>query len=152
MTDTYDIARMTLDIIPLVMRVMSGEMRSTDWAMNPGQMPVMGALIRRRYTLSDLAERLSVSAPSMSATVSTLEARGWLTRERDTDDRRIVWIALTEEGQRAYEDSQRQVAERIALLLEPLSSDEREQLAGSLELLASTFAQAMERDPLLRQT
>ncbi len=152
MTDTYDIARMTLDIIPLVMRVMSGEMRSTDWAMNPGQMPVMGVLIRRRHTLSDLAERLSVSAPSMSATVSTLEARGWLTRERDTDDRRIVWIALTEEGQRAYEDSQRQVAERIALLLEPLSSHEREQLAGSLQLLASTFAQAMERDPLLRHT
>ncbi len=151
MTDTYDIARMTLDIIPLVMRVMSGEMRSTDWAMNPGQMPVMGALIQRPHTLKNLAERLSVSAPSMSATVSSLEARGWLTRERDAHDRRIVWIALTEEGQRAYDDSQRQVAERIARLLEPLSPEERDQLAGSLRLLASTFAQAMERDPLLSQ-
>jgi DNA-binding MarR family transcriptional regulator len=150
-TDTYDIARMTLDIIPLVMRVMSGEMRSTDWAMNPGQMPVMGALIRRPHTLKDLAERLSVSAPSMSATVSTLEARGWLTRERDAQDRRIVWIALTEEGRRAYEASQQQVAHRIARLLEPLSEQEREQLAGSLHLLAFTFAQAMERDPLLNE-
>ena len=143
---------MTLDIIPLVMRVMSGEMRNTDWAMNPGQMPVMGALIRRSHTVGDLAERLSVSAPSMSTTVNTLVERGWVTRDRDEHDRRIVWITISPEGRRVYEESQSQVATRIAALLETLTPEEREQLASSLRLLATTFAQAMERDPLLSQT
>ncbi|MFN8379122.1 MAG: MarR family transcriptional regulator [Anaerolineae bacterium] len=152
MTDTTRIAHMTLDIIPLVMRVMSGEMRNTDWAMNPGQMPVMGALIRRPHTVGDLAERLSVSPPTMSSTVNTLVERGWVTRERDERDRRIVWIALTPEGRRAYDDSQRQVAERIAQLLSALTSEQLGQLEASLRLLAETFAQAMERDPLLRET
>jgi DNA-binding MarR family transcriptional regulator len=151
-TDTHTIARMTLDIIPLVMRVMSGEMRNTDWAMNPGKMPVMGALQRHRHTVSDLAMRMSVSAPTMSATVNTLVERGWVMRERDEHDRRIVWISLSPNGRRAYDESQEQVAVRIAALLESLTPHQREQLASSLHLLAETFAQAMERDPLLRET
>jgi DNA-binding MarR family transcriptional regulator len=150
-TDTHTIARMTLDIIPLVMRVMSGEMRNTDWAMSPSQMPVMGALVRRPHTVSDLADRLSVSAPTMSTTINTLVERGWVTRERDDRDRRIVWIALSPKGRQAYADSQSQVADHIAELLASLTPDQREELASSLRLLAETFAQAMERDPLLRE-
>ncbi|HEX2621293.1 MAG TPA: MarR family transcriptional regulator, partial [Phototrophicaceae bacterium] len=115
-SNTVEIARRTLDIIPLVMRVMSAQMRSAEHGLSSNHAPLLGMLQYRPYSLGELAERMSVSAPTMSNTITTLEERGWVTRKRSETDRRIVSIMITEEGQAVLDGMQKEVEQRIALL------------------------------------
>lgn len=147
---TREIARRTLDIIPLVMRVMSAEMRNARHAFSSGHMPLLGMLSTRSYTLSELAERHSVSLPTMSTTISTLEERGWVTRQRSTEDRRMVSIEITQTGRDILDEIQNHVQERIAGLLAELSQADQDSLAEGLTVLRDVFAAALAQDPTLR--
>lgn len=150
-TSTTDIAYRTLDIIPLVMRVMSAEMRASRHSPASGHISLLGMLDRRPYMLNELAERHSVSSPTMSSTVSTLEERGWVKRERSTEDRRVVWVSITPEGHDVLHEIQGQVAQRIAALLEGLSEADRQHLIDGLTVLRDAFAAGLAQDPQLRQ-
>jgi DNA-binding MarR family transcriptional regulator len=48
----------------------------------------------------DLARLLCTTTPTVSSVVNTLEARGWVRRERLDHDRRLVEVALTPAGDR----------------------------------------------------
>lgn len=48
--------------------------------------------------LSDLAKHLHHSTPTVSQRVSELESAGYLYRQRSEEDRRVVFILLTEQG------------------------------------------------------
>lgn len=147
--DTYRIARKMLDILPLILRVMAGEMRTSETPYSGHQMPVLAQLQVRPYTLSELAERLTVSPSTMSTMITAMENNGLVLRERDSRDRRVVWIHITDHGHSVFHQFQDQVAERIAPLLHALDPNERERLANGLGVLAEVFAAAMERDPQL---
>jgi DNA-binding MarR family transcriptional regulator len=151
MSKSSQIARRTLDIIPLVMRVMAAQVRQSPGGVATNHAPILGMLQIRPFTLGELAARMSVSAPTMSNTVTTLEERGWVRRRRSEEDRRVVWIEVTEEGQKALDAMQDEVEARIAKLLEGLSPEEQETLVNGLTLLRDVFAAAMEQDPLLRE-
>ena len=49
-------------------------------------------------TLSTLARKLNMKAPTVTVIANRLEERGWIRRERGTDDRRQVRLYLTEPG------------------------------------------------------
>lgn len=132
------------------MRVMSAEMRTSKHAPASGHVPLLGMLQSRPYTLHELAERASVSPPTMSSTVTTLEERGWVKRERSQEDRRIVWVSITPEGSHVLADIQNHVAKRIAALLEGLSDADKQHLIDGLTVLRDAFAAALEQDPQLR--
>ena len=67
--------------------------------LSDGQFSVLAALYTHGpHTLSSLAERDRVSAPSMNRTVGALEELGYLTRVPDADDKRRVSITLTSTG------------------------------------------------------
>jgi DNA-binding MarR family transcriptional regulator len=52
----------------------------------------------RGSTCAELARDLNHDKGAMTRLVDTLEQRGWLTRVRDTEDRRIINLTLTDEG------------------------------------------------------
>jgi DNA-binding MarR family transcriptional regulator len=54
-------------------------------------------------TLSTLAKKLNMKAPTVTVIANRLEERGWIIRERGTDDRRQVRLYLTESGRRTAE-------------------------------------------------
>lgn len=147
---TTSLARRTLDIIPLVMRVMSAEMRSSQHGVVANHVSTLGMLQFRPYTLTELADRHSVSSPTMSSTITTLEGRGWVKRERDQADRRVVWVSITPTGQEVLDDIQDKVAQRIAALLDGLSDEDEARLIDGLTVLRDAFAAALDRDPLFR--
>lgn len=49
-------------------------------------------------TLSALAKKLNMKAPTVTVIANRLEERGWIRRERGVDDRRQVRLYLTETG------------------------------------------------------
>jgi DNA-binding MarR family transcriptional regulator len=53
---------------------------------------------------SELAERLLVTAPTISNSLERMETAGWIVRRPDPDDRRVSRVYLTDAG-RALQDS-----------------------------------------------
>jgi DNA-binding MarR family transcriptional regulator len=53
----------------------------------------------RGTTCAELARDLAHDKGAMTRLVDTLEERGWVTRVRDADDRRVINLALTKDGE-----------------------------------------------------
>jgi DNA-binding MarR family transcriptional regulator len=73
--------------------------RHPDNELSMSQMAVLGQLYRNGdQTVGDLAAAEGVQPPSMTRTVQTLEAGGYVSRRRhDTDGRQVV-ISLSDQG------------------------------------------------------
>jgi DNA-binding MarR family transcriptional regulator len=54
--------------------------------------------IAGRATHADLARRCMITPATLTGVVNTLVKAGYVRRERDEDDRRVVWLVLTESG------------------------------------------------------
>lgn len=58
----------------------------------------------RRLRIGDLSDLMLASRTRLSQRVDRLVARGWVEREACTEDRRAVWVVLTDEGFRFLAD------------------------------------------------
>lgn len=114
--------------------------RAVD-SMSDGQFAVLAALSRHgAHTLSELADRERVSAPSMNRTVNCLEESGYLTRTPDEDDRRKVNIALTDAGREVVAETVRRRDEWLEGALSELSAEERATLASAAAIMQEVAA------------
>ncbi len=134
-----ELAHQTIGIVPFVMRFMAADLRNSKYGAAAGHISILGMLEQRPYTMKELADTHLVSSPTMSSTVTTLEERGWLTRERSAEDRRLVWVRITSVGHAALDDMRGETAEKIAELLNGLSETEQATLGDGLKLLLGVF-------------
>lgn len=86
-------------------------------------------------SLAELAAEAEVRPPTMTRTVDALVAAGLVTRDPAPGDRRMVRIAITEEGRAALEASRSRRAGPIAAQLAALAESERRALERGVELL-----------------
>lgn len=66
---------------------------STQWTA------LMSVMMERSATCADLARDLSYDKGATTRLVDTMEQRGWVTRSRAADDRRLINLELTPEGE-----------------------------------------------------
>jgi long-chain acyl-CoA synthetase len=78
------------------------------------QYRVLGLLDEKSAVSSDLAERLAVRPPSVTAIIDGLVARGLVERRHVVSDRRQVDHVLTDSGRRALDAADAAVAGRLA--------------------------------------
>lgn len=129
-----------LQVIPLVMRALGGELRRAELTPAPMHFHLLNLLAEHPHNLSELAERQEVSLPSMSRSVATLVERGWIVRTQDPRDRRMVIIELAPEGSKILEDLHQLLQREVTRRLASLSVEECERLLDGLELLHVAFA------------
>ncbi len=109
--------------------------RAVD-TMSDGQFAVLAALkIHGLHSLSELADRERVTAPSMNRTVNCLEESGYLTRTVDAADRRKVNITLTDAGLAVVEETVRRRDAWLEECLADLSSAERNTLTRAVTIM-----------------
>lgn len=84
-----------------------------------------------------LAGRVAFDAATSGSVIGRLEAKGWLRREADAQDRRRRLLWVTAEGEKAVGRMKRSVGKTQQRLLAPLSEPERVQLLGLLSRLVS---------------
>lgn len=72
-------------------------------------------------TIGGLAVAEQVAAPTMTRLLVGMERDGLLKRERDTADRRVIWIRATAKGTRVLHEGQRRRVEALATDLVALS-------------------------------
>ena len=128
-------ARALLATMPLVMRTIGRAMRckSTGEAqVLPQQYRLLGAINSRPRTLGEIARIQGVTPATATTLVTTLESRGWVTREHDPDDRRRVVVSLTAHGSEVLSASRRVVEGEMTGLLSALSDEQVARLSDGL--------------------
>jgi DNA-binding MarR family transcriptional regulator len=79
---------------------------SRNTAMSDAQLAVLAALrAHGRHSLTALADRERVTAPTMSAVVTGLEEQGYVTRIPDDQDRRRVHVEITRAGEKVVTET-----------------------------------------------
>ncbi|MFB5190144.1 MarR family winged helix-turn-helix transcriptional regulator [Alicyclobacillus fastidiosus] len=95
-----------------------------------------------RCTVSELAGKMDVKPSAITVMLDRLENHGYVSRERDTEDRRVVNVMLTDFAQSVIDNAvdmhNRLVDHHLAQLL----PNEVEQLLNTLEKLAEVAATA----------
>lgn len=86
-------------------------------------------------TAMAMAGLLRIAGPTATRTLDSLERRGLVVKERDPQDRRVVWLRITGAGRLALEQQKERQRVWMEHLLEPLKDEERAQLNDILEKL-----------------
>ncbi|MFW0792364.1 MarR family transcriptional regulator [Gordonia sp. CPCC 205515] len=89
--------------------------------------------------LSALAERESVSAPTMSRLVAVLDEKGYIERTTDPDDGRAKLLSATPEGVEVIASARSQKARVLAEAIDGLDSEDRSTVCRGLSILADAL-------------
>ena len=82
-----------------------------------------------------LAKRVAFDAATSGSVIGRLEAKGWVRRDADVQDRRRKLLWPTAQGTRALSGMQVAVAQVQARILSPLNADEQAQFVALLARL-----------------
>lgn len=95
--------------------------------------------------MSTIAKELSVTVGTLTIAMNSLVKKGYVNRERGQEDRRVVYISLSEKGQYAYrhhKEFHRQMIDEVLNALEP---QETEALVKALSKLNCWFRSLQEK-------
>ena len=96
---------------------------------------IMGVLSAAIVTMSELAKILMMTKPQMTHLVDQLVGFGIVERRPDATDRRVINLALTDNGRVLLEDMKRKVKENIRNRLASLTPEELSEMSVALETL-----------------
>lgn len=88
-------------------------------------------------TLSVLSKRVYLSTSTLVGVIDRLEEKGFVNRARDSKDRRIIFIDITEKGKEFVCSSPYLLHNRLNESLQTLAKEEQVALANSVDLLVS---------------
>lgn len=86
-----------------------------------------------------IAERLKVTAGTLTISINQLEKKGYVTRVRDTQDRRIVHIIPTEKGRKAQMYHLEFHQKMVDAAINQFSEEETDTLIKVLALITKFF-------------
>ena len=89
--------------------------------------------------MSSIAKELSVTVGTLTIAMNSLVKKGYVQRERGKEDRRVVYISLTERGRAAFEHHARFHKAMIDSISENLSQEELKLLVQTLNKLNKWF-------------
>ena len=139
-------AQEVLEVVPVVMRIIRGKMRQHRAAdLSVPQFRTLAFIDRNaEASLSDVAEHIGLTLPSMSKIVDGLVARKLVIRETRPDDRRRMILTLTRSGQTALETSRTATRTCLASMLAPLTDTERAIIVKAMGSLRPVFTVRLE--------
>lgn len=89
--------------------------------------------------MSAIARELSVTVGTLTIAMNSLVKKGFVTRERGCEDRRVVYISLSDKGRSAYEHHAQFHKSMIEGVMKQLEDDEIEVLIKALTKLNDWF-------------
>ena len=111
---------------------------NTEFKVTAPQMICLYCLRRRGpMILSDLAREVSLGGSTVNGIIDRLEAKGLVTRNRSVEDRRRVYVSVTDDGKRLTRAAPELLQDRLAESLRGLPDLEQAAIALSLERVVS---------------
>ncbi len=117
------------------------------------QLRLLGHLAEQEgLSNAELAERLYVTRPSVSALLERLERGGFIRREVAPNDRRSICIWLEPRGRAVVESLREELRDYAAGLMESMSPAELVDFARAVERFVESGSQRRKRDLQLEDT
>ncbi len=113
----------------------------------PSEIKVLLCIKRRgdsllpQLTVSEISKNLSVTPPSITQILNTLEGRGLIERHMDKADRRVIVVTLTKHGEMVTEQAEEAFSAVMKHLIGYLGEDQSNQLADLLFKVFRYFAE-----------
>ena len=92
-----------------------------------------------KNTMSVVAKKLGITAGSLTTSVNSLVNKKYVTRQRSEEDRRVVFLKLTEKGKRAYEHHREYHRQMTEAVISRLDENEVTVLIKTLTGLSDFF-------------
>lgn len=93
-------------------------------------------------TITEIAARLNITKASVTAGINKLLRLGYVTKTHSCQDRRVVYVKLTEAGELLVEAKYQTLKDYAALIRSALSEDEARIFEEILSRLVKFFHQA----------
>lgn len=140
------IAENLLSIHPLLFKSISKPLRNQT-SITPGGMYILGTL-KRHGTLSmtDIGKYLSMPKPHVTVIVDKLIEEGYVERQSDPKDRRIVNILLTEKGSADFESIKLAISENLKVKLTELTGEQLEILATASQQMKEILISILSKE------
>ena len=107
-----------------------------NYGMSVTQLAVVTLLGKNeRMKQTELSAALQVSPAAVSLLLNRLEERGLILRTRSKEDKRVVYVSLTEQFQRSHGTLESNVDHYLNLLLREASDREVQTMIAGLEAL-----------------
>ncbi len=141
-------ARDVLEVVPLIMRAIRAEMRSHRTPdLSVPQFRTLAYLSRHEgASLSDVAEHIGLTLPSMSKMVDGLVTRQLVTRETSPSDRRRVTLRLTPLGQTTWQSAREATQAHLSQRVAALSAAKRATVVTAMQALRPIFMPGRETE------
>ena len=106
--------------------------------------------LKTKVLPSSIAKAISLKQATVTVLVNKLEDVGLVSRRRDTEDRRRVWVELTAAGQAAFHKSPDLLQKRFERGFDSLEAWEQAMIITTLERVAALLdAEEVEAAPVL---
>jgi DNA-binding MarR family transcriptional regulator len=147
MANAEECALEILEVVPSIMRAIRSEMRNRRTPdLSVPQFRVLTFLNRHPgASLSEVADHIGMTPPSMSKVIDGLVTRHLITRQEATHDRRRVHLALTEPGKTILEAAYRDSRAYLTEMLAGLASAQYAAILESMETLRPIFTPGLEK-------
>ena len=90
-------------------------------------------------TMSSVAKKLKITAGSLTTAVNALVRKAYVKRERSEEDRRVVDIARTEKGEKAFYHHEQFHRQMTNAVIEKLDDEEIDALVKMLKDISAFF-------------
>lgn len=90
-----------------------------------------------RHTATSLSKRIHLSPSTLVGIIDRLEQKGLIERERDTSDRRVIYLSATAKGKRLAVSVPGPLQKNLASGLRRLSRKQRASIADALRTIVS---------------
>ncbi|MBI9043163.1 MAG: MarR family transcriptional regulator [Anaerolineaceae bacterium] len=135
-------AEQVFEAIPEWMKRISNyywnQVTETEW-VTIGQYRILFLVSEGLTTISALAEKKNVSAPTVSRQVNSLVQKGLIFRKQDDSDRRVIVLQLTELGEKLLSKVREQTLEWLSKKISLLKEEEIQHIQKSIVLMNKVF-------------
>lgn len=134
-------ARALLEVAPAIVQAIRVQMRAERLhELSVPQFRTLAFIGRHPgCSLSDAAEFIGMTLPSMSVLINGLVEEGLVLRQTSLLDRRRVTLSLTEKGSGVHARALEGTLEWLSLQLDPLPADDRQTVLCAMEILRPYF-------------
>lgn len=146
MATIQETARQVSILVPKVMAGVKGGFLPTE-EVTPQQMITiltLGELGKAKITT--LSRRMGVSPPTITGIVDRLERNGYVERARDENDRRVVFVSITQKGASVVVKVRQAIQKRWMKMMIYLNAQERNRYVAILRKIVDGLARDAEND------
>jgi len=118
----------------------------TSAGISRTEVGVVSALAVRPHRITELAAGEGLTQPAITRLVDRLQDRGWVRRQSDPDDGRVVMVRLTPAGQEMYGRLRAEYRALVHEEMAALADADVETLARAIDVLDELIARLQERD------